>query len=98
MTTVLIVVSAAKQSDANQAALQWDPEGGLQTWTVGLNASGRIQDPVTHYWASWPCDDTQLAQVAAVVDTLGLTMFQNAADPDVAIGTLGLMRIDPYST
>lgn len=47
---ILLVVAAADRDRANQTALQFDPEGGDNTFSEGLSPTG--QEPATHYWCS----------------------------------------------
>jgi hypothetical protein len=48
----IIIVAAAQVAEANRLARQHlDPTGG-DNFTIGLNATGSMDDPVTHYWCA----------------------------------------------
>ncbi len=54
---LIIVVSAAAAAVTNARAKEIDSEGGEQTFTVGLSATGK--EPITHYWCSWAMSDNE---------------------------------------
>lgn len=98
MKRCLIVIPAADQARANQDALQWDPEGGDRSFTVGLSPTGA--EPATHYWASAVMSDATFAAVAAKVaaDYPGAhweewSMEDDPSRPDRLLVELGLQRI-----
>lgn len=95
----IIVVKAADRDQANTDALAYDPEGGDETFRVGLSPTGNT--PITHYWASTACREsvwqafvaaeaTQAAKGAGRTRWLfdGLT-----TTPDEALAALGLQRL-----
>jgi endoglucanase Acf2 len=94
MTQLIIVCPAALQDAANQAALQFDPLGGLNTFNVGLNASGSVDDPVTHYWCAFRTSGDTLAAILAAAAQLGVTVYQDVA-PQQVLATEGLQPVAP---
>lgn len=98
---VLAVAPAAYQAGINKDALAFDPEGGDQTCTVGLNASGKPADPPTHYWFSASVSDpTFKAMVSLVSAKYPLAhleewdMDKDPHRPDALLLELGLKRIE----
>lgn len=104
MTTVyarraIIVVKAADRDNANTDALAFDPEGGDETFRVGLSPTGNA--PITHYWASTACREAVwqafvAAEAAQAALGAGRTrwLFDGlTVTPDDALAALGLQRL-----
>jgi len=96
----LIVIQAADRDRANQDALQWDPEGGAQSFTVGLSPTG--EEPATHYWASaGALSEEVYAGIAALVAAAypdahceAWDLEQDPGRPAALLAELGLRRIE----
>jgi hypothetical protein len=94
----LMVIAAADQLTANTAALQFDPDGGAQTFTVALSPTG--EEPATHYLASVAVTDEQwqqlLAMRAGLFPSAVIVEWYEQAEPARAnrlLEELGLRRI-----
>lgn len=95
----IIVVKAADRDQANTDALAYDPEGGDETFRVGLSADGAT--PATHYWASTVCREAvwqalTAAEAAQVAKGAGRTrrLFDGlTVTPDDVLAALGLQRL-----
>jgi hypothetical protein len=92
MSQVILVCTADKQNIANQAALEFDPSGGLNTFTVGLNASGLLTDPITHYWCAFWMSDPELSNIRTAAQAIGVQWYENISSEDI-LTQLGLKRI-----
>ena len=94
---LIIVVAAPQQTAANVQAKAVDTVGGDKTFTVGLNATGRLADPATHYWCSWamqPADATALQSgLPTAVGVANVWIFDGTVTtPDQVLTNLGLQR------
>lgn len=95
----IIVVKAADRDQSNTDALAYDPEGGEETFRVGLSPTGSL--PITHYWASTACREAVwqafvAAEAAQVAKGAGRTrwLFDGlTVTPDDALASLGLQRL-----
>ncbi|MCR4341024.1 MAG: hypothetical protein NUW01_14175 [Gemmatimonadaceae bacterium] len=102
----IVVIPAVQQADMNQAALQWDPTGGEETFTVPLSADGA--EPASYYWcgtwmtqATW---DAILAQFSAVENPSGSARYANTSGsklydgatwtPEQVLTDVGLQRVE----
>lgn len=95
----VIVVTAADRDQANQDALAYAPEGGDETFRVGLSPSGAL--PATHYWASTACREAvwqAFVTAEAVQAARGASRTRWLFDgltttPDDVLAALGLARL-----
>lgn len=91
-----VVVAAAVRDTANALALDLDPVGGAETFTVPLSTDGAL--PASHYWCSTACDVMAAAKIdamgkALVALGLDVRVFDGETDPDDALFACGLQRI-----
>lgn len=79
----IIVARADLAAAANlaAAAADWDPDGGSQTFTVGLSASGSA--PATAFWCNTALTPSQALAVRNRLQARGAT---NAEITPIAIG------------
>lgn len=95
----IIVVTAGDRDQANADALAYDPDGGDETFRVGLSATGNA--PATHYWASTACREPVWqafvsAEALQAAKGAGRTrwLFDGlTVTPDTVLTTLGLQRL-----
>lgn len=55
----IIIVEANKVNEANLDADKVNKGKTLKTFRVGLNSTGGLDEPVTHYWCSWWVSDDE---------------------------------------
>lgn len=97
MRRMIIVIVAEQQALGNQLALEWDPEGGQNTFTVPLSPTG--QEPFTHYWASVTMPDATFDAIATELDpyvaqSQAWYFEQPPENPESVLSQLGLQRIE----
>lgn len=93
---IIIVIQASLQAAANTRALEVDPVGGGNTFTVGLSSTGNL--PATHYWAAGVVtvdEDTKWRGSMGKVGTGNKVRIYdgNTTTPAQVLATTGLKEI-----
>lgn len=64
----LIICPAALRGSANEWAAQYDPDGGLNTFTIPLYpASQSPQTTPAYYWSSTQCSEEVALEIEAAI-------------------------------
>ncbi len=75
---VLLIPTSARAPTVTWWNANIDPGQGAATWSGGLNPTGNLADPVTHYWVSTAMTIGDLAKlVARLCNVAGLTAPAN---------------------
>ncbi len=99
MKRVLILLPADARDQANALAQQLD-SAATDLFTVGLNATGRQDDPVAYYWTGLSVSDTIYGLLGKILQPtfpgsvfLDWDMDTQPDLPDKTLVAMGLKRI-----